>query len=164
MRDMLNMAVLLIIFAGVGICAIAGFAGAEQVPGYLNNQERIRSLRAEIEELESEARAAEAEAEKAAAEARRMEALEALERAKAEQIRAEGEREEREANAYVERKMGAAAAAAINRQGRLLTLYTFKSVVGESSRMIFVGFILGLGIVAFGLLAVSYIAAGRRLS
>lgn len=72
--------------------------------------------------------------------ARALEAQEAIERARAEQIRAEGEKARAEAAAESEVLLAEAAARAIDRQGRLLTAY----IVAGQGRVFGVGLLVGI--------------------
>jgi ABC-type transport system involved in multi-copper enzyme maturation permease subunit len=78
------------------------------------------------------------------AQARALEAQEAIERAKGEQIRARGELERARAAADVERRLGEAAARAIDRQGNLLTAY----VVAGQGKLFGVGILVGVALTA----------------
>jgi hypothetical protein len=124
-------------------------------------QSEVQRLEREIAELEAEADLAESEAEKAlamsAAERARAQQLDAqaeIEAARAEQIRAAGEKVESEANAYVHRELGSAAARAIDRQGRLLSWYVAADALGVGRLLLF-GILLGLAVGIFGLLALA---------
>jgi len=74
------------------------------------------------------------------AQARALENRRAIEEAKAEQIRAQGDRERARAAADVERELGEAAARAIDRQGQLLTAY----IVATQGRVFGVGLLVGV--------------------
>ncbi len=83
----------------------------------------------------------------AEAEARALEAQEAIERARAEQIRAEGEKVRAEASADVERALGESAARAIDRQGRLLTAY----IVAGQGKLFGIGVLVGVALAVVGI-------------
>ena len=116
--------ILMLIVGIVGCMAIAGAAvGDEDAPLYSPTTEP-----------------ADREASRAEAEARALEAQEAIERARAEQIRAEGDRERARAAAEVERAIGGAAARAVDRQGRLLTAY----IVAGQGKLFGLGLLVGV--------------------
>ena len=164
-RGMLNLLLVfvtgLILFAG---CAVLVSGLSDTVDGVLNDQdaariERLRLLEVEAqhqEAQEAEALAAQAEAqteierERAAQEVAKQRQMEY----QVEWQRAAGDKAEADANAYTTRRMADAAHAAIQRQGRLLTLSIAQQYV--------FGGVMALALVAVVVLAVVVLQARKK--
>ncbi len=133
-------------------CLAAMMVGAAQVKSEdIQDGLEIKRLEVEAQRTEAEAERAEAEAE---AEAARAEA----EKAKADQIRAEGERSEARADAYTQEQLARVAAAAVDRQGRLLSLLVLSNWI----RPFFVGAISGAGLTLLGLWVLAHKREGAQ--
>lgn len=153
---------MLIITAALVACVAAGSMLWLDLKDLARNRSEIQDLQAEIRQLEHEAEIAASEAEAEVARARQVEAQAEIEEAQADQIRAAGEKSEREASAYVQRSLGDAARRAIDRQGRMLQLYTLQNLIGDPIKILVMGLVAGAAMSVCGLLAYAHLRELRR--